>query len=274
MDTSTLTPAELAQAAADVIAEKTGVAKHDIMLTLGSGWGDSTALIGESLMEIPAQEVPGFFPSTVPGHRGTIESIKLPSGRHVLVVGCRAHLYEGHGVEASVHNVRTAYAAGASIAILTNGAGSNTPEIRPGTPVLLDSHINLTHTTPLEGANFIDMSQPYSARLRQYAREVDPFLPESVYASRHGPAYETTAEIRLLRTIGANLVGMSTALECIMARYLGMEVLGISLATNLTAGVGTVQLSHDEVLEAGANATPRIQKLLAGIISRIDEDME
>lgn len=271
----TISPARrLAEEAAAVIAEKTGVPTHDLSLTLGSGWGGAAALIGKKIAEIPAYEIPGFMKSGVPGHTGTITSIELPNGRHALVLGARTHYYEGRGVRAVAHGIRTAAATGARIAILTNGCGSTVPDWGPGTVVLIRDHINLTAASPLEGATFVDMTNAYSQRLRDLAHTVDRDLPEGVYAQFPGPHYETPAEVKMSRILGADLVGMSTALETIAAREAGMEVLGLSLVTNHAAGIAPGALNHAEVLEAGRQAGARISHLLATIISTIDFDKE
>ncbi|MDN3481538.1 purine-nucleoside phosphorylase [Arthrobacter sp. APC 3897] len=262
-------PFELAQQAAAYIAEKTGVPTHDIALVLGSGWGEAAELIGETTATLDATEIPGFSAPAVQGHVGTIRSVLTPSGKRALVLGARTHYYEGKGVRAVVHGVRTAAAAGAKVMVLTNGCGGLNPEWKPGTPVLISDHINLTATSPLEGATFVDLTDLYSPRLRELARTVDPSLDEGVYAQFTGPHYETPAEVRYAKTIGADLVGMSTALEAIAARHAGMEVFGISLVTNLAAGISPEPLSHTEVLEAGAAAGPRISRLLADIIGKL-----
>ena len=262
-------PFELAQQAADYIAEHTGVPSHDIALVLGSGWGDAAELIGETTATLSASDIPGFSAPAVQGHVGTIRSVLTTNGKRALVLGARTHYYEGKGVRAVVHGVRTAAAAGAKVMVLTNGCGGLNPEWTPGTPVLISDHINLTATSPLEGATFVDLTDLYSPRLRDVARSVDASLDEGVYAQFTGPHYETPAEVRYAKTIGADLVGMSTALEAIAARHAGMEVFGISLVTNLAAGISPVALSHQEVLEAGQAAGPRISKLLAEIIHRI-----
>ncbi|MDF2498186.1 purine-nucleoside phosphorylase [Arthrobacter koreensis] len=262
-------PFELARHAAAYIAEKTGVPSHDIALVLGSGWGEAAELIGETTATIPASEIPGFSAPAVQGHVGTIRSILTPSGKRALVLGARTHYYEGKGVRAVVHGVRTAAAAGAKVMVLTNGCGGLNLDWKPGTPVLISDHLNLTATSPLEGATFVDLTDLYSPRLRELARTIDPTLAEGVYAQFPGPHYETPAEVRYAKTIGADLVGMSTALEAIAARHAGMEVFGISLVTNLAAGISPQPLSHQEVLEAGAEAGPRISRLLAGIIGAL-----
>ncbi len=264
-------PAELAARAAAVIAERSGVARHDIAVVLGSGWAGATELLGETVSEIPADEVPGFAAPAVIGHVGTLRSIRLPgaAGAHALILGARTHLYEGKGVRAVVHGVRTAAAAGCRILVLTNGCGGLNPQWSAGTTVLISDHLNLTATSPLEGAHFVDLTDAYSSRLRELARQVDPGLPEGVYAQFPGPHFETPAEVRMAGIMGASLVGMSTALETIAARAEGLEVLGLSLVTNLAAGISPEPLSHQEVLEAGAAAGPRISRLLADVIARI-----
>ncbi|MCE0458228.1 purine-nucleoside phosphorylase [Curtobacterium flaccumfaciens] len=264
-------PFEVARDAAAAIAEQSSIERHDIALTLGSGWGKAADIIGETVSEIPAEQVPGFSASAVPGHSGTIRSIRLADGRHALVIGARTHYYEGHGVRRVVHSVRTAAATGASIMVLTNGAGGIKEHWTPGTPVLISDHINLTADSPLEGATFIDLTDLYSARLRELARTVDPSLDEGVYTQFRGPHYETPAEVQMAKTIGGHIVGMSTALEAIAARQAGMEVLGFSLITNLAAGIQKTPLSHTEVLEAGKQAEPVIADLLARVVAALGQ---
>ncbi len=261
-------PKALASEAAAAIAELTGVAHHDIALTLGSGWGKAADVIGETVSVLEAEKVPGFHTSGVPGHSGTLKSIRLENGKHALVIGARTHFYEGRGVRAVVHGVRTAAATGAKIMVLTNGAGGVNPSYSPGRPVLIRDHINLTAASPLEGATFVDLTDLYSQRLRTLAREVDPTLHEGVYTQFTGPHYETPAEVRYAGIIGGDIVGMSTALEAIAAREAGMEILGLSLITNLAAGIQETPLSHAEVLEAGRDAEPRLAKLLSEIVTR------
>lgn len=266
--TETQDPHALAQQAAEAIAKLTGVEQHDIALTLGSGWGKAADVIGETVAVVPAEQVPGFAASGVPGHSGTLRSIRLESGKHALIIGARTHLYEGKGVRAVVHGVRTAAAAGAGIMILTNGAGGVDPAFGAGEAVLISDHLNLTATSPLEGANFTDLTDLYTPRLRELAREAEPSLQEGVYVQLPGPHYETPAEIHYLRTIGGQIVGMSTTLEAIAAREAGMEILGLSLITNPAAGMGD-PLSHAEVLEAGRAAEPRLAELLSRVVARL-----
>jgi purine-nucleoside phosphorylase len=269
LDDPALSPFEFASQAAREIAEKTGIAQHDIALTLGSGWAKAADLMGQTVAEIPAHEISGFAKPAVVGHVGTIRSIQLPSGKHALVLGARTHFYEGHGVRRVVHSVRTAAATGAKVMILTNGAGGIRPEWAGGAAVLISDHINLTAASPLEGATFIDLTDLYAKRLRDLAREVDPALDEGVYVQFRGPHYETPAEVQMAKAIGGDIVGMSTALEAIAAREAGMEILGLSLITNLAAGVQKTPLSHEEVLAAGRQAEAKISSLLAKIVERI-----
>ena len=262
-------PFEIAALAAAEIAKRSGIERHDIALTLGSGWAKAADLIGETVSTIDAVDIPGFSAPKVVGHVATIRSIALPSGKHALVLGARTHYYEGHGVRRVVHGVRTAAATGAKTMILTNGAGGIKDHWKPGSPVLISDHINLTADSPLEGATFIDLTDLYSARLRDLARTVDSELDEGVYVQFRGPHYETPAEVQMAKAIGGHIVGMSTALEAIAARQAGLEVLGLSLVTNLAAGIQKTPLSHEEVLEAGREAEPRISALLAQIIAKL-----
>lgn len=261
---------DLARRAAEVIAARSGLDRHDIALVLGSGWGGAAELIGETVSEIPAAEVPGFFAPAVAGHVPLMRSIRIAgTDRTALVLGSRTHFYEGKGVRAVAHGMRTAAAAGASQVVLTNGCGGLNPQWRPGQVVLIRDHLNLTAASPLEGATFVDLTDLYARRLRDLAHQVDPTLPEGVYAQFRGPHYETPAEVRMAGILGADLVGMSTTLEAIAAREAGMEVLGISLMTNLAAGISPDALSHAEVIAAGNEAGPRIARLLADIVARM-----
>jgi purine-nucleoside phosphorylase len=269
LDDPAADPFAVAATAAAEIAEKTGVASHDIALTLGSGWGRAADLIGETTATIPADEITGFSKPALVGHPGTLRSVLLPSGKRALVIGARTHYYEGHGVRRVVHSVRTAAATGATTMILTNGAGGIRETWKPGTPVLISDHINLTADSPLEGATFIDLTDLYSRRLRDIARGIAPQLDEGVYTQFRGPHYETPAEVQMAKAIGGHIVGMSTALEAIAARQAGMEILGMSLITNLAAGISPTPLSHAEVLEAGAEAEAVISALLARIVAAL-----
>ena len=263
-------PFAVAEAAAAVIRERTGVERHDVALVLGSGWGQAGDIIGETLATIENTDVPGFAAAAVEGHTGTMRSVAIgDTGRRALVYGTRTHFYEGRGVRSVVHGVRTAAAAGCSTVVLTNGCGGLRNEWAPGTPVLVSDHINLTAATPLEGATFVDLTDLYSPRLRAVAQELDPTLDEGVYVQFRGPQYETPAEVRMAKVLGGDLVGMSTALEAVAARHAGLEVLGISLVTNAAAGISPNPLSHEEVIEAGKAAADRCGHLLATVVEQI-----
>ncbi|MGA8994461.1 MAG: purine-nucleoside phosphorylase [Nocardioidaceae bacterium] len=261
-------PAELAADAAAVLRERTGLPRHDVLLVLGSGWLPAVDALGETVAELSSAELPGFVPAAVPGHAGTVRSVRS-GDRQLLVMLGRTHLYEGRGVRPVVHGVRTAAAAGVRVAVLTNGCGGLREQWRPGTPVLISDHVNLTAVSPLEGPTFVDLTDLYSSRLRAVVREVDPSLDEGVYVQFPGPHYETPAEIAMVRAIGGDLVGMSTALEAIAAREAGLEVLGLSLVTNLAAGISGEPLDHREVLAAGRAAATRMGGLLAEVVPRL-----
>jgi purine-nucleoside phosphorylase len=275
LDDPSTDPREVARAAAARIAELTGAPRHDVALVLGSGWAPAGDLLGETLATVATTDLPGFAAAAVAGHSGTIRSVRIgDSARRALVFGTRTHLYEGRGVRAVVHGVRTAAAAGARTLVLTNGCGGLDPSWAPGTPVLISDHLNLTGVSPLEGATFVDLTDLYSARLRAVCRDVDPSLPEGVYVQFRGPQYETPAEVAMAGILGGRLVGMSTTLEAIAAREAGLEVLGISLVTNLAAGIAppggaAAPLSHEEVLDAGRAAAQRVGGMLAEVVRRL-----
>lgn len=262
-------PTAAAERAAADLADLTGAQHHDLALVLGSGWLPAVDLLGETLAECPSTDLPGFAPPAVAGHAGAIRSIATTSGGRALVFLGRTHFYEGLGVEAVVHGVRTAAAAGCRTMVLTNGCGGLNPDWNPGTPVLISDHINLTGASPLRGATFIDLTDLYSTRLRQLCRSIDPTLAEGVYLQFRGPQYETPAEVRMAGILGADLVGMSTTLEAIAAREAGMEVLGLSLVTNLAAGMTGEPLNHAEVLEAGKVAAQRMGGLLSTLVGQL-----
>jgi purine-nucleoside phosphorylase len=259
-------PAELAAAAAGVLADKTGVPRHDAAIVLGSGWAPAADRIGAADLELPVDVLPGFDSPSALGHVGKVRSLEVGKSRVLVFLG-RTHLYEGRGVAPVVHGVRVAAAAGCRTIVLTNAAGGLRDGMSVGQPVLIADHLNLTARSPLVGADFVDLTDLYSTELRTLARSVDPSLEEGVYAALPGPHYETPAEIRMLRTLGADLVGMSTVLEAIAARAAGAEVLGLSLVTNLAAGLSGAPLNHDEVLEAGRSAAERMGTLLAEVVA-------
>jgi purine-nucleoside phosphorylase len=260
-------PAAAARAAADALAAATGTAQHDVAIVLGSGWVPAVDALGPAATDLAVTDLPGFLPPAVEGHAGRIRSLTV-EGRRVLAFLGRTHLYEGRGVEPVVHGVRVAAAAGCRTIILTNACGGLRAGLAVGDPVLISDHLNLTGRTPLVGARFVDLSDLYSARLRTLVREIDPSITEGVYAMFPGPQYETPAEVRMAGILGADLVGMSTVLEAVAARAEGCEVLGLSLVTNLAAGLGE-PLDHEEVLAAGQAAASRMGALLGQVIPQL-----
>jgi purine-nucleoside phosphorylase len=293
-------PYQAAQASAARIAELTGVPRHDVAIVLGSGWAPAADALGAAGAEVPLAALGGFPPPTVGGHSPAVRSLRAGGVRALVFLG-RVHLYEGHDVATVVHGVRTAVAAGCRVVVLTNAAGGIREGYQVGQPVLISDHLNLTGRSPLGGSpppegypsRFTDLTGLYSARLRALAASAaaggsaaaagsaaaggpDSLaaaggpaatgLAEGVYAALPGPHYETPAEIRMLRTLGADLVGMSTVLEAIAARHLGAEVLAISLVSNLAAGLAAHGLDHAEVVAAGQAAAGRMGALLAGLL--------
>ena len=240
----------------------------DVAVVLGSGWAPAAAELGEPSAVVPMAELPGFTPPSAAGHTGQVLAVAV-GGIRVLVLLGRIHAYEGHDLRHVVHPVWTACAAGARAVVLTNAAGGLREEYTVGQPVLISDHLNLTARSPLVGAEFVDLVDAYAPRLRALARDVDPTLVDGVYAGLPGPHYETPAEIRMLRTLGADLVGMSTVHETIAARAAGAEVLGISLVTNLAAGMTGQPLNHLEVLEAGRQSATRMGSLLSEVLARL-----
>ncbi len=258
-------PYALAEEAAAALRDRFSLGSIDLALVLGSGWSAAADDLGEVTGSCQLAELPGFAQPTVTGHGGELRIVRTAAGRTAALFTGRTHFYEGRGVGPVVHGVRTAAAAGARTLVLTNGCGGLNRDWAPGTPVLIRDHLNLTAATPLVGARFVDLTDAYASRLRDLARTVDPDLPDGVYAQFSGPSYETPAEVAMAGVLGADLVGMSTALETIAAREAGLEVLGISLVTNLAAGISPTPLHHAEVLEAGRAAVPNLRRLLAGL---------
>ena len=256
--------AEVARAAAHALRERLEE-PPDVAVVLGSGWAAAADQLGEPSVELETADLPGFAAPTAPGHRAVVRLVEVGGARVLFFTG-RVHLYEGRTPAEVVHPVRTAAAAGARVAVLTNAAGGLRADWEVGTPVLISDHVNLTGASPLEGARFIDMTHAYTARLREVARALDPGLPEGVYCGFRGPQFETPAEIRMARTIGADLAGMSTVLEAIAAREAGLDLLGISLVTNHAAGMSGHPLSGEEVATAAHAAVPRLADLLARLL--------
>jgi purine-nucleoside phosphorylase len=269
-------PYELATASATRLRELTGTAV-DAAVVLGSGWLAAADAIGPAAREIPLTELGGFPAPSTPGHQGSVRVIEVGDGKQVLLFLGRVHMYEGHEPATVVHGIRTAIAAGARTVILTNAAGGINPGYAVGQPVLVSDHLNLTGQSPLSGpwppfgypGRHADLTSVYSPRLRALARSLDPTLAEGVYAMTPGPHYETPAEIRMMATLGADLVGMSTVLEAIAARHLGAEVLAISLVTNAAAGLAPAPLDHEDVLAAAKSSAARVGALLAELLPRV-----
>ncbi|HZG93161.1 MAG TPA: purine-nucleoside phosphorylase [Mycobacteriales bacterium] len=270
-------PFALADEAATRLREITGVERHDVALVLGSGWKPAADELGDVATELQTTDLPGFPAATVEGHSSAVRSIRS-GDRNVLAFLGRVHAYEGHELDTVVHGVRTAVLAGCRVVVLTNAAGGLREGMYVGQPVLISDHLNLTGRSPMSGAEppaphparFVDLTDLYSARLRRLATRVQPDLQDGVYAALPGPHYETPAEIRMLRTLGADLVGMSTAHEAIAARHLGAGVLAMSLVTNLAAGITGEKLDHAEVLAAGAASAKRMGVLLAEVVRGLD----
>lgn len=265
-------PYALAHEAARELKAKTGHDAFDVAVVLGSGWRPAadvlTSQADGDVQEFPMANLPGFLPPTAEGHGGTIRAAVI-GGKRVLVLLGRTHAYEGHELWRTAHAVRTAAAAGITNLVLTNAAGGLIEGMSVGEPVLISDHINFTAKTPLVGATFVNLVDAYSPALRDKVRELRPDMREAVYAMMPGPQYETPAEIHMLRTLGAGLVGMSTVYETIAAREADVDVLGISLVTNLAAGMTGEALNHEEVLEAGKNAAQDMGELLGELVGKL-----
>lgn len=262
-------PHELAATAGRAVLTTFGLERVDLALVLGSGWSAAADQLGESIGTCRLADLPGFAQPVVAGHGGDLRAVRTRTGNVALVLTGRTHHYEGRGMAAVVHGVRTVAAAGAKMIMLTNGCGGLRPVWSPGTPVLIRDHINLTATSPIKGPRFVDLTDLYAQRLRDLCHEVEPTLPEGVYVQFRGPHYETPAEVAMVRAVGGDLVGMSTALEAIAAREAGLAVLGLSLVTNAAAGITGEPLDHAEVLAAGRDSAARMGSLLARVLPRL-----
>jgi purine-nucleoside phosphorylase len=272
---------ERAEQAAATVRERT-LLQPKIAIVLGTGLGGfADQLTGQ--VAIPYGEIPHFPRPTVEGHKGRLVLGSF-AGTPLAVMQGRVHAYEGYTPEQIIFPTRMLARLGVRVLIVTNAAGGIRMDYAPGELVLISDHINFTGQNPLVGANdprlgerFFDMSDAYSARLRLLAQKAAEAegrrLAEGVYLGLTGPSFETPAEIRALRALGADLVGMSTVFEVIAACHLGMEVLGFSCVTNMAAGVLAEPINHAEVMEIGARAQVELERLLAGVVPHIAEQM-
>ena len=248
-----------------------------IAIVLGSGLGAFAERLSDPVV-VPYADIPHWPPARVVGHAGVLVA-GTSGGRRVLTLSGRAHFYEGHGLPAVTFPMRVLGRLGVRTLLLTNAAGGINTSFRPGTLMVIDDHLNLMGSNPLIGPNderfgvrFPDMTHVYAPRLRaiadQAAEAAGLALRHGVYAGLHGPSYETPAEIRFLRAIGADAVGMSTVPEAIVARHMGVEVLGLSCITNPAAGVLPEPLDHDEVMHVAQRVSGEFMALLEAIVAR------
>ncbi len=282
-------PFAVAERAAEQLADRLGRNDHRLALWLGSGWQRTLDELNITAT-VSTDQLAGFVPAGAMGHGSEVHSVRIDApgggGQQALVFTGRTHLYEGHGPTAVAHGVRTAAAAGCTVAVLTNAAGclmsgADDAAWQVGNPVLISDQLNLTGASPLTGPlppppqdfRHVDLTDAYAPRLRSLARSAAPDLPEGVYAGFHGPEFETPAEITAVGRAGAHLVGQSTVLETIAARHVGLGVLGISLITNAAAGLGGA-LSAAEVIEVAGAAAPRLARLLAAVLAALADDAE
>lgn len=273
-------PWALAERAAEALVRSLG-GRPEVVVVLGSGWRAAADAVGEVRAEVDLGTLAGFVAPTAPDHGRTVRLVHVertgggPPVAAAVYLG-RPHLFEGHEPAVVVHPVRTAVLAGAGVVVLTNAAGTLHPHHRVGSPVLIADQLNLTGRSPLVGpeppaphaGRFVDMTDLYTPRLRDLARGVAPELAEDVYAGLHGPQFETPAEIRAYRTLGAGVLGFSTVLEAIAARHLGAEVLGLSLVTNLCAGMQPV-VDGEEVLAVGREASPSLGSMIGHLLAEL-----
>ncbi|MFI5232950.1 MAG: purine-nucleoside phosphorylase [Gemmatimonadales bacterium] len=263
--------------AADMLRARFGAREPSAAIILGSGLGGLAARIANA-SRIPFAEIPGFHQTTVAGHRGELIHGTL-AGRDVVALAGRFHMYEGHGARTAAYPVRVVRALGAKVLFVSNAAGGIRRSFAPGDLMIIEDHLNLMFRNPLLGPvqrgdlRFPDMSAAWSPRLvsllKESARAAGVPVQSGVYAGLLGPSYETPAEVRMLATLGADAVGMSTVPEAIAAAAMGMEVAGVSLITNAAAGISAVSLSHEEVMQAGEEAGERFSRVVEEFCSRL-----
>jgi purine-nucleoside phosphorylase len=256
-------PYALANDAADLLCSLTGVDRYEWFVVLGSGWGAAADAFGKTHDIIAMESLPGFSAPVAEGHVNEIRSVSI-DGHPVLVFAGRTHLYEGQGLAAVAHGVRTAAAAGCRLGVLTNANGSLREDWPLGTGVLIRDHLNLSGRSPLVGARFVDLTDAWSKRLRRIAQNANPDLPEGVYAMLPGPQFETWAEALALRKLGADILGMSTVLEAIAARELNVELLGVSVVTAIEGSPEGID--PEQVVAIGADAAKRLAPTIATVI--------
>lgn len=267
------------QTAASAIGEATGHSRHDLVVVLGSASGDLPEHLSDTLA-VPYSEIPGFPVPAVRGHAGTLYSAMFGDNRALLLSG-RVHAYEGYHPDVLTFAVRACLAAGCHTLVVTNAAGGCGDGMTAGSIMLIRDHLNLAGINPLVGPNdsrlgtrFPDMSDTYTPRLRRLARQVAAEqnipLSEGVYAWFLGPTFETPAEVRMARRLGADLVGMSTVPEVICARHMGKQVIGLSVVTNLAAGIASHRLTHDDVAATAELVREDFERLLNALLPRID----
>ena len=266
-----------ARAAAEHVRARLGVEKPVAALILGSGLGGLADRI-DGAVRVPFAEIPGFPSASVAGHAGVLMAGRL-AGRRVLALAGRFHMYEGHEAALAAFPTRVLHALGARTLIVSNAAGGIRPTLHPGDLMIIRDHINFMFRNPLIGpvvdgeTRFPDMSAPYDAALCALARDIaldeGIVLAHGIYCGLLGPTYETPAEVRMLSLMGTDAVGMSTVPEVIMARALGMRVLGVSCVTNTACGLSTKPITHAEVIETTARAAAKFERLVSGVVSRL-----
>ena len=269
--------ASAARAAAQHVRARVGTEPPVAAIILGSGLGGLANRLTDTV-RVPFADIPGFPSATVAGHAGVLLAGRL-AGRRVLALAGRFHMYEGHAAALAAFPTRVLHALGARTLIVSNAAGGITRSLNPGDLMLIRDHLNLMFRNPLLGPNspdeprFPDMSAPYDAQLGELAREVARTngiaLAEGVYCGLLGPTYETPAEVRMLAFMGADAVGMSTVPEVIVARALGMRVLGVSCVTNMACGLTTQPITHAEVIETTARAAADFERLISGVVEKL-----